>query len=122
MSSSISSSTGLSPRLAASVAARQPLGNYERNAKAFGPVAANVIGVAEAAGYGVSTVCTLSREGLAELGQAAESVYEGASQAVEAIGETVASVASAVGDAAGSVASYAALGALAGSALINELA
>jgi len=126
MSNSISSALSLAPRLATPATARKPLGSFELNAKEFGPVAANAIGMAQAAGHGVSTLCTLSREGLASLGGAAqdlvEEVVDGVSDAAQAVGDTVGSAASAVGDAASSVASYAALGALAGAALINELA
>lgn len=129
MSNSISSSLSLAPRLASTAntaAARKPLGSYELNTREFGPVAANAIGMAQAAGHGVSTICTLSREGLAELGEAAQDlvdeVVDGVSDAAQAVSDTVSSAASAVGDAASSVASYAALGALAGAALINELA
>lgn len=124
MSNGINSLAGPrhSPPLATSPTARQTLGSFELNAKQFGPLAANLIGVAQAAGQGASSVCSLSKQGLDELGRAAQTVYDGAAQAVQTVEDAVSSTAASIGDMASSAASYAALGVAAGAALINEIA
>ncbi|MFT3954692.1 MAG: hypothetical protein QM722_09965 [Piscinibacter sp.] len=104
------------------VPANTQLGSYERNAKAFGPVVATVLGAADAVGAAAESTCTFSSDALSRLGdsigdgfaavsdgieQAADTIGSAAGDAVDTVGEFGGSVVDGVGDLLGSLAGYA---------------
>ena len=100
-------------------------GDYESNARMFGPLAASAIGAAEATGTAASSVVSFSSESLQKLGDAIESGYDTVKSGIESVvtgvsnlahegaatvesaydevAEAVSSVADGIGDAATSV-------------------
>lgn len=72
--------------------ASAPQTNYDVNCKAYGPVVAGAVGVAEAAADSVSAVVSFSAESLEKLGDVAES-------GLQSVTEVLGDVADAVGDA-----------------------
>lgn len=113
---------------------------FEVNSDAYGPVAASVIGVAEAAANAASATVSFSDQALHRLSgsvqdaigsvedgchrveSAVESVVDGVTDAADAaasrVGNAVSSAYGAVGDAAGQAAAYATLGVQALRALV----
>jgi len=114
--------SSINPSTACTVASPPRPGPYEINSKAFGPVAASAIGVAQAIGDAASSVCSFSSEGLDALGDAAKAVYDGAASAVHQVEDIAGSIVGGVESAAGTVAGYVALGVAAGEKLIDEVA
>jgi hypothetical protein len=111
-------------------AAQARLGSFERHAREYGPVAAGVIGVAQAGASAAETVVEFSAESLERLGRLAgaavedvvDGVVEGVESGYDALAGAVGEVIDGIGDVAQGAAGYAALGAAAGKRVFDELA
>ncbi|WPB55656.1 hypothetical protein [Xylophilus sp. GOD-11R] len=96
--SSIGSISGISPNPYTRSSATRTEGDYETNARLFGPVAASAIGTAEAVGSGASSVVQFSVEALQKAGDAIESGYDAVKSGVTTVGTGVSDLASASAD------------------------
>jgi phage-related protein len=94
--SSVSSISATAPaqyvRSAGGVAPAE--GDYENNARMFGPLAASAIGAAEAGGTAASSVVSFSSESLQKLGDAIESGYDTVKSGIESVVNGVSTLAS----------------------------
>lgn len=105
--------------------ARGVSGSFELNAREYGPVAATAISAVQLAGEAAESVCHFSTESLAKLGRGAERAVDGMVDTVEdgleAVGDAAESVYDGATTAAQNIAGYATLGLAAGRRLVNEL-
>lgn len=114
------------PTVARGLTPKQQLRSFEVNAKEFGPVAASLIGVAQAAGDGAENLATAGQQAVqtfeSALSSAASTVEKAAASAVATVKDALSTTAATVGDLASGVAGYATLGVAAGAVLMHEVA
>lgn len=82
--------TRIAPMANAHIDPRTLIGSYDRNAKAFGPVVAGVMGAAQAVGDAASATCEFSSEALAQLQASVERGVTAVEDAVQGAAHAVA--------------------------------